>query len=39
MLKIHLVFYILLLEPALKHALITKNIEINNNIEQEYKVK
>jgi hypothetical protein len=39
MLKIHLVFYILLLEPAPKHALITENIEINNNIEQEYKVK
>jgi hypothetical protein len=33
MLKIHLVFYILLLELALKYILITKNIEINNNIE------
>jgi hypothetical protein len=37
--KIHLVFYILLLEPALKHALIAKNIEIDNNTEQEYKVE
>jgi hypothetical protein len=39
MLKIHPVFYISLLEPALKHVLITKNMEINNNTEQEYKVK
>jgi hypothetical protein len=39
MLKIHLVFYISLLELAPKHVLITKNIEINNNTEQEYKVK
>jgi hypothetical protein len=39
MLKIHPVFYISLLEPALKYILITKNIEINNNTEQEYKVK
>lgn len=39
MIKIYLVFHILLLEPALKNAKITKNIEINNNIEQEYKVK
>jgi hypothetical protein len=31
MLKIHLVFYILLLEPVLKNTKITKNIEINNN--------
>jgi hypothetical protein len=33
------VFHISLLEPALKHALIAKNIEINNDIEQEYEVK
>jgi hypothetical protein len=39
MLKIHPVFYISLLEPALKHALIAENMEINNNTEQEYKVK
>jgi hypothetical protein len=31
MLKIHLVFYILLLEPALKNAKITENMEINDN--------
>jgi hypothetical protein len=37
--KIHLVFYISLLEPAPKHALITKNIEINDDTEQEYEVK
>jgi hypothetical protein len=37
--KIHLVFYILLLEPALKNAKIAGNIEINNNIEQEYEVE
>jgi hypothetical protein len=39
MLKIHLVFYISLLELALKHALITKNMEINDNTEQEYEVE
>ena len=39
MLKIHLVFYILLLEPAPKNTKITKDIEINNNTKQEYKVK
>jgi hypothetical protein len=39
MLKIHLVFHILLLEPALKNAKITENIEINDDTEQEYKVK
>jgi hypothetical protein len=39
MLKIHPVFHISLLEPAPKHALITKNVEINNNTEQEYEVK
>ena len=39
MLKIHLVFYILLLEPAPENAKITKNIEINKDTEQEYKVK
>jgi hypothetical protein len=33
MLKIHLVFHILLLEPALKHTLIAENMEINDNIE------
>lgn len=37
--KIHLVFYILLLEPAPKNAKIAKNMEINNNTEQEYKIK
>jgi hypothetical protein len=37
--KIHLVFHILLLEPALENIKITKNIEINDNIEQEYKVE
>jgi hypothetical protein len=37
--KIHLVFYILLLEPVLKNTKIAKNVEINNNTEQEYKVK
>jgi hypothetical protein len=31
MLKIHLVFHISLLEPALKNIKITKNMEINNN--------
>jgi hypothetical protein len=39
MLKIHLVFYILLLELALKNIIIAENMEINNNIEQEYKVE
>ena len=39
MLKIYLVFYILLLEPAPENVKITKNIEIKDNIEQEYKVK
>jgi hypothetical protein len=37
--KIYLVFYILLLEPALKHILITENIEINDDTEQEYEVE
>lgn len=37
--KIHPVFYISLLEPALEKVKITKNMEINNNTEQEYKVK
>jgi hypothetical protein len=39
MLKIYLVFYISLLEPAPKNIKITKNIEINDDIEQEYKVE
>jgi hypothetical protein len=39
MLKIHLVFHILLLELAPKHALITENVEIDDNTEQEYEVK
>jgi hypothetical protein len=33
MLKIHLVFYILLLELVLKNARITENVEIEDNIE------
>ena len=37
--KIHLVFYVSLLELALENIKITKNIEIKDNIEQEYKVK
>ena len=37
--KIYLVFYVLLLEPAPENAKITKNIEIKDDIEQEYKVK
>jgi hypothetical protein len=37
--KIHLVFHISLLEPVLKNIKITKNVEINNDTEQEYKVK
>jgi hypothetical protein len=39
MLKIHLVFHISLLEPAPKNTIITKNIEINDDTEQEYKVE
>jgi hypothetical protein len=39
MLKIHLVFYISLLEPAPKNAKITENMEIDDDTEQEYKVK
>jgi hypothetical protein len=31
--KIHLVFYILLLEPALENTKITKNMEINDDTE------
>jgi hypothetical protein len=37
--KIHLVFHILLLEPALKNVKIAENVEINDDIEQEYKVE
>jgi hypothetical protein len=37
--KIHLVFYILLLELAPENVKITKNMEINNNTKQEYKVE
>jgi hypothetical protein len=37
--KIHPVFHISLLEPAPKNAKITENVEIDNNIEQEYEVK
>jgi hypothetical protein len=37
--KIHSVFHISLLEPAQKNTTITKNIEINNDTEQEYKVE
>jgi hypothetical protein len=37
--KIHLVFYILLLEPALENAKIAKNVEINDDTEQEYEVE
>jgi hypothetical protein len=37
--KIHLVFYISLLELAPKNVIITENVEINDDIEQEYKVK
>jgi hypothetical protein len=33
MLKIYLVFYISLLEPAPENVKITKNVEINDNIE------
>jgi hypothetical protein len=39
MLKIHLVFHISLLEPALKNIIITKNIEIDDDTEQEYEVE
>jgi hypothetical protein len=39
MLKIHLVFYISLLELALKNAIIAENVEINDDTEQEYEVK
>jgi hypothetical protein len=39
MLKIHLVFYISLLELVPKNTKIAKNMEINDNTEQEYKVK
>jgi hypothetical protein len=39
MLKIHLVFYILLLEPAPKNAIIMENIEIDDDTEQEYEVE
>jgi hypothetical protein len=38
-LKIHPVFYILLLEPAPRHAKIAENMEIENNTEQEYEVE
>jgi hypothetical protein len=31
--KIHLVFHISLLEPAPKHALIAKNVEIDDDTE------
>jgi hypothetical protein len=37
--KIHPVFHILLLEPVLENIKITKNVEINDDTEQEYKVK
>jgi hypothetical protein len=37
--KIHLVFYISLLELAPKNAIIAENMEINDNIEQEYEVE
>jgi hypothetical protein len=37
--KIHPVFHILLLELAPKNATITKNMEINDDTEQEYKVE
>jgi hypothetical protein len=39
MLKIHPVFHILLLELAPKNTKITKNMEINDDTEQEYKVE
>jgi hypothetical protein len=37
--KIHPVFHISLLEPAPKNAIITENMEIDDDTEQEYKVK
>jgi hypothetical protein len=37
--KLHPVFHILLLEPAPKNTIITESVEINNDTEQEYKVK
>lgn len=37
--KIHLVFHVSLLEPAPENIKITKNMEIKDNTEQEYKVK
>jgi hypothetical protein len=37
--KFHPVFHISLLELAQKNTTITKNIEINNDTEQEYKVE
>jgi hypothetical protein len=37
--KIHPVFHISLLEPALKNATITENVEIDDDTEQEYKVE
>jgi hypothetical protein len=37
--KIYPVFHISLLEPAPKHALITENIEIDDDTEQEYEVE
>jgi hypothetical protein len=39
MLKIHLVFHILLLEPALENAKIAENVEIDDDTEQEYEVE
>jgi hypothetical protein len=39
MLKIHLVFHILLLELALENAKIAENVEIDDDIEQEYEVE
>jgi hypothetical protein len=37
--KIHLVFHISLLEPALENAKIAENVEINDDTEQEYEVE
>jgi hypothetical protein len=39
MLKIHLVFHISLLELAPKNAKIAENVEIDDDIEQEYEVE
>jgi hypothetical protein len=39
MLKIHLVFHILLLEPAPENAKIAENVEIDDDTEQEYEVE